>query len=105
MVTENRPGSELRRRLAEAMLAAYLASHGIHALEVEFPYYGPRQPEDQDAEGRILRGDITTWPVPIRQAVADILRAAAWLRSIANRMAFSNESERPAPKPRTTAST
>lgn len=64
---------------AEAALADYLAKCGIAALEVEFPYYGPRRPSEKDVPKRLFEGEPEAVVAATRQAVADVRRAADWL--------------------------
>lgn len=57
--------------------AVWLASHGVAALAMVQPYYGPRRP----AEGkvRMLSPDVAASVANVRQAVLDGRRAVAWL--------------------------
>lgn len=57
--------------------AVWLASHGVAALAMVQPYYGPRRP----AEGkvRMLSPDVAGSVANVRQAVLDGRRAVAWL--------------------------
>lgn len=54
-----------------------LAQHGVAALFLKLPYYGPRRP----AEGRVrmVSEDPRQTVEGMRQAILDIRRAAAWL--------------------------
>ncbi len=64
----------------EAMLAEFLAKAGIHALEVEFPYYGPRRPADKEKfQKGLLGADFAAGVKATHQAIADVRRAADWL--------------------------
>ena len=66
----------------EATLADYLAKTGVAALEVEFPFYGPRKPKDASKlPKRLFDGDPEAGLQATRQAVADVRRAADWLLS------------------------
>lgn len=60
--------------------ALWLAQHGIAALVVVMPYYGPRRP----VEGRLrmVTPDITRTVENVRQAVLDCRRATAVLASL-----------------------
>jgi dienelactone hydrolase len=62
---------------AEAILADFLARSGVHALEVEFPYYGPRKPA-QGNPRRLARGDPGIAVELFRQGIADVRRATDW---------------------------
>jgi dienelactone hydrolase len=63
----------------EAALADFLAQSGVAAIEVEFPFYGPRKPPgSQDRKG-LLQANLEGGIQATRQAVADIRRAADWL--------------------------
>jgi dienelactone hydrolase len=57
----------------------YLASHGVSALFVKMPYYGPRRPADGSA--RMVSDDPVKTVEGMTQAVLDIRQAAAWLGS------------------------
>jgi dienelactone hydrolase len=64
----------------EAALADYLAKSGVAALQVEFPYYGPRRPKDGRAPANMLgTEDFGAGLKVTRQAIADVRRAADWL--------------------------
>jgi dienelactone hydrolase len=68
--------------VAEAILAEYLARCGVAAIEVEFPYYGPRRPKEEGKKrGRsdAVLSDLDLFVAATRQAVADVRRAADWL--------------------------
>ena len=56
-----------------------LAQRGIAALFVKMPYYGPRRP--QGVYARMISRDPQATVAGMTQAVLDIRRAAAWLRS------------------------
>ncbi len=57
--------------------AVWLASHGVAALAVVQPYYGPRRPTE--GKVRMLSPDVTASVANVRQAVLDGRRAVAWL--------------------------
>lgn len=64
----------------EATLAEFLARSGIAAIEVEYPYYGPRRPKNRsDAPRGLLQADADAAIASMRQAIGDIRRAADWL--------------------------
>ncbi|HVY61299.1 MAG TPA: C45 family autoproteolytic acyltransferase/hydrolase, partial [Planctomycetota bacterium] len=64
----------------EAALSDYLAKAGIAAIQVEFPYYGPRRPADQKGfQTGLLQANFEDGIKATRQAVADVRRAADWL--------------------------
>jgi dienelactone hydrolase len=64
----------------EAAIAEFLARSGVAAMEVEFPYYGPRRPKDgKDVPKGLLQPDAEAAVASVRQAVSDIRRAADWL--------------------------
>lgn len=65
---------------AEEVFAAYLATNGIAAATMRFPFYGKRRPEG--FKKQILRADPRTLGTFIRQAVADVRRASDVLRSL-----------------------
>lgn len=54
-----------------------LAQHGVAALFVKLPYYGPRRPEG--VKVRMVSEDPRQTVEGMRQAVLDIRRGAAWL--------------------------
>lgn len=54
-----------------------LAQHGVHALFVKMPYYGPRR--DPASPRRMVAADPHQTVQGMTQAVLDIRRAAAWL--------------------------
>jgi dienelactone hydrolase len=54
-----------------------LAQHGVHALFVKMPYYGPRR--DPASPRRMVSPDPHETVEGMTQAVLDIRRAAAWL--------------------------
>jgi len=56
-----------------------LAHHGVAALFVKMPYYGPRRQEG--VEARMVMPDPHQTAAGMRQAVLDIRRATAWLAS------------------------
>jgi dienelactone hydrolase len=56
-----------------------LAWHGVGALFVKLPYYGPRRPTD--VRVRMVSEDLELTVACFRQAVLDIRRATAWLAS------------------------
>jgi len=62
---------------AEAILADFLARSGIHAMEVEFPYYGLRKPRS-GGRRMLLDGDLTGAVAGFQQGIADIRRALDW---------------------------
>ncbi|MFC1708361.1 alpha/beta hydrolase family protein [Planctomycetota bacterium] len=63
---------------AEAILAEFLGRSGIHALEVEFPYYGPRRPKSGKVSKGLMQADFERGIDATRQGVADIRRALDW---------------------------
>lgn len=62
--------------LAETV-ALHLAQHGIGALFVKMPYYGPRR--SPDSSRRMISLDPSESVASMTQAVLDIRRATAWL--------------------------
>ena len=60
-------------------IATILNSHGVAALCVQLPYYGPRRPADEKVH--LISSDIAQSMEGIRQAVLDNRCAAAWLAS------------------------
>ncbi len=62
--------------LAETV-ASHLATHGIAALFIKMPYYGPRR--GKDSSRRLLAEDPQETVEGMTQAVLDIRRATAWL--------------------------
>ena len=58
-----------------------LAERGIVALMMYMPYYGPRQPKDQDRKSLFLESDLDGMAATLRQAVLDVRRAGDWLAS------------------------
>lgn len=54
-----------------------LAQHGVHALFVKMPYYGPRR--DPASPRRMVAADPRQTVLGMTQAVLDIRRATAWL--------------------------
>jgi dienelactone hydrolase len=54
-----------------------LSLHGVGALFVKMPYYGPRRPEG--ASVRMISDDLDQTLAGMTQAVLDIRRAGAWL--------------------------
>jgi dienelactone hydrolase len=61
------------------LFSRYLAHHGVAALFVKMPYYGPRR--DPQSSARMVSSDIRATVAGMRQAVLDIRQAAAWLAS------------------------
>ena len=60
--------------------AVWLASHGVAALAMVQPYYGPRRPPDANGgKVRMLSPDVAASVANVRQAVLDGRRAVAWL--------------------------
>jgi dienelactone hydrolase len=57
--------------------AVWLAQHGIPALVMYMPYYGPRRPTTERV--RMLMPDIEHSTAAVRQTVLDARRAIAWL--------------------------
>ena len=57
------------------LLAAYLARHGIAALHLDMPFYGPRS----DGVHHFLSTNVDLTVQNIKQAVMDIRRGAGWL--------------------------
>jgi dienelactone hydrolase len=56
-----------------------LAHHGVAALFLKMPYYGPRR--DPQSSTRMVSSDIQATVAGMRQAVLDIRQATAWLAS------------------------
>ena len=56
---------------AESILADFLARAGIHAVEVEFPYYGPRKPKGGGPRG-LIDGNLDGAVDGFHQGIADI---------------------------------
>jgi dienelactone hydrolase len=56
-----------------------LAQHGVHALFLKMPYYGPRR--DPASKRRMVSADPHETVAGMTQAVLDIRYAAAWLAS------------------------
>jgi dienelactone hydrolase len=54
-----------------------LAQHGVNALFVKLPYYGPRR--DASSSRRMVSPDPRETVAGMTQAVLDVRRAAAWL--------------------------
>jgi cephalosporin-C deacetylase-like acetyl esterase len=65
--------------LLSRTVANHLAQHGVAALFVKMPYYGPRR--DPKSPRRMISRDPNETVASMTQAVLDIRRAAAWLRS------------------------
>jgi poly(3-hydroxybutyrate) depolymerase len=65
--------------LLSRTVANHLAQHGVAALFVKMPYYGPRR--DRISPRRMISRDPHETVAGMTQAVLDIRRAAAWLRS------------------------
>lgn len=65
--------------LLSRTVANHLAQHGVAALFVKMPYYGPRR--DRTSPRRMISHDPHETVAGMTQAVLDIRRAAAWLRS------------------------
>lgn len=61
------------------LFANCLAQHGVHALFVKMPYYGPRR--DPTSSKRMVSPDPGETVEGMTQAVLDIRRATAWLAS------------------------
>jgi dienelactone hydrolase len=61
------------------LFANCLAQHGVHALFVKMPYYGPRR--DPASPSRMVSADPTETVAGMTQAVLDIRRATTWLAS------------------------
>jgi len=60
--------------------AMWLAVHGVPALCMTMPYYGPRRPDDKTAgKQRFLSMDVPRSLEHVRQCVLDARRAVAWL--------------------------
>jgi pimeloyl-ACP methyl ester carboxylesterase len=59
------------------LVCTALATHGVHALFVKMPYYGPRRPSG--VRVRMVSHDPHQTVAGMTQAVLDIRRAAAWL--------------------------
>jgi dienelactone hydrolase len=56
-----------------------LAQHGVHALFLKMPYYGPRR--DPDSPRRMVSPDPRETVAGMTQAVLDIRRGSAWLEA------------------------
>jgi dienelactone hydrolase len=61
------------------LFANCLAQHGLHALFVKMPYYGPRR--DSTSPKRMVSADPRETVAGMTQAVLDIRRATTWLAS------------------------
>jgi dienelactone hydrolase len=61
------------------LFSRYLADHGVAALFLKMPYYGPRRQPGVSA--RMVSRDIRQTVAGMTQAVLDIRQAAAWLAS------------------------
>ena len=60
--------------------AMWLAVHGVPAVCMTMPYYGPRRPDERtDGKQRFLSMDVPGSLEHIRQCVLDARRAVAWL--------------------------
>ena len=59
------------------LIGRTLAAHGVAALFVKMPYYGPRQQPDADVS--MISEDPRQTVASMKQAVLDIRRATAWL--------------------------
>jgi len=60
--------------------AMWLAVHGVPAICMTMPYYGPRRPDDKTAgKQRFLSMDVASSLDHVRQCVLDARRAVAWL--------------------------
>ena len=60
--------------------AMWLAVHGVPAVCMTMPYYGPRRPDERtDGKQRFLSMDVPGSLEHIRQCVLDSRRAVAWL--------------------------
>ncbi len=59
--------------------AMWLAQHGVAAMALTMPYYGPRRPAG--VRVRMLSPDVDRSVANVRQAVLDGRRAVAWLGS------------------------
>jgi dienelactone hydrolase len=56
-----------------------LAQHGVAALFVQMPYYGPRRPNGKNV--RLLSLNVEHSVEAVRQTVLDLRRATAWLEA------------------------
>lgn len=65
---------------AEEVMAAHFAQHGVAAMTIFFPLYGPRRPEGM--RGRLQNLKPQDFLDFVRQAVADVRRAADVLRAL-----------------------
>jgi dienelactone hydrolase len=61
------------------MISTHLASHGIAALFMQMPYYGPRRPAG--SKERMITADYSRSMDNVRQAVLDVRQSTAWLES------------------------
>jgi len=61
------------------MIATHLASHGISALFMQMPYYGPRRPPGSKV--KMISANYKSSIDNIRQAVLDVRQSSAWLES------------------------
>ena len=60
--------------------AMWLAVHGVPAICMTMPYYGPRRPDDKtEGKQRFLSIDVAGSLDHVRQCVLDARRAVAWL--------------------------
>jgi cephalosporin-C deacetylase-like acetyl esterase len=59
------------------LFCRHLAQHGVAALFLKLPYYGPRRPANSDV--RMITEDPNATVANMRQGILDIRRGAAWL--------------------------
>ena len=61
------------------LIGQRLAEHGIPALMMYMPDYGPRAPKDADRREKLMKMEMERVLANVRQAVMDARRAADWL--------------------------
>jgi dienelactone hydrolase len=66
---------------AEEIMAAYFAQHGLAAMTISLPGYGPRRAPEQPRAGFVGHADPKDDLLGMRQAVLDVCRAAYVLRA------------------------
>jgi dienelactone hydrolase len=61
------------------MISSHLASHGIAALFMQMPYYGPRRPPG--SKTKMITANYKASIDNVRQTVLDVRQSTAWLES------------------------
>jgi dienelactone hydrolase len=61
------------------MISTHLASHGIAALFMQMPYYGPRRPPG--SKTKMITANYKASIDNVRQTVLDVRQSTAWLES------------------------